>query len=109
MLIKLGIATLPEASSEVIIDIQQQEESQEAEDSEVETDEDVLSLPAIPYLTAAMNLWTPGPLSKSAELAIKRAVISGLDLVGTQAGRLEVEDIVAQAADSAPISGHQTI
>lgn len=37
------------------------------------------------------------------ELNLKRAVISCLDSIGSEANRLEVEDIVAQAADNAPV------
>merc|ERR1711871_268192 len=37
------------------------------------------------------------------ELNLKRAVISCLDTIGTEANRLEVEDIVAQATDNAPV------
>ena len=37
------------------------------------------------------------------ELNLKRAVISCLDSIGSEANRLEVEDMVAQAADNAPV------
>jgi preprotein translocase subunit SecA len=60
-----------------------------------------------------LDLWLPNKLTKKTELAMKRAVVSCLDLIsdvaaiGTNAsmaapGRLEVEDIVARAGDSAP-------
>ena len=71
----------------------------------VETDPDVLSLPDIYQVCQAINLWIPGPLSASAQLNMKRAVISCLDSIGDKANRLDVEDIVAQAADSAPVNG----
>ena len=38
-----------------------------------------------------------------AELNLKRAVISCLDSIGPDANRLEIEDIVAKAADNAPV------
>ena len=72
----------------------------------VETDPDVLSLPDIYQVCQAINLWIPGPLSASAQLNMKRAVISCLDSIGDKANRLDVEDIVAQAADSAPVNGN---
>ena len=71
----------------------------------METDPDVLSLPDIYQVCQAINLWLPGPLSASAQLNMKRAVISCLDSIGDKANRLDVEDIVAQAADSAPVNG----
>ena len=37
------------------------------------------------------------------ELNLKRAVISCLDTIGSEANRLEIEDIVAKAADNAPV------
>merc|ERR1711871_1071572 len=37
------------------------------------------------------------------ELNLKRAVISCLDSIGPDANRLEIEDIVAKAADNAPV------
>jgi preprotein translocase subunit SecA len=80
---------------------------------EEETDPDVLSLPPIGALAVHLDLWMPNKLTKKTELAMKRAVVSCLDLIsdvaaiGTNAsmaapGRLEVEDIVARAGDSAP-------
>merc|ERR1719506_3368135 len=68
-----------------------------------ETDEDVLSLPSVRDLASSLELWMPGKLSKMTELNLKRAVISCLDSIGSEANRLEVEDIVAQAADNAPV------
>merc|ERR1711871_1066079 len=96
MLVKLGISDMPPAQED-IVDIGEEGEE------EIETDEDVLSLPSISDLAASLDLWTPGPLSKSAELNLKRAVISCLDKIGEDADRLQVEDIVAQAADNAPV------
>ena len=96
MLVKLGISDMPPAQED-IVDIGEEGEE------EIETDEDVLSLPSIADLAASLDLWTPGPLSKSAELNLKRAVISCLDKIGEGADRLQVEDIVAQAADNAPV------
>merc|ERR1711871_891389 len=37
------------------------------------------------------------------ELNLKRAVISCLDTIGTEANRLDIEDIVSKAADNAPV------
>ena len=37
------------------------------------------------------------------ELNLKRAIISCLDSIGSDANRLEIEDIVAKAADNAPV------
>lgn len=62
-----------------------------------------MSLPSVGDLAASLELWTPGPLSKLTELNLKRAVISCLDSIGDQADRLQVEDIVAKAADNAPV------
>mmetsp|Transcript_19540 Transcript_19540/g.18872 ORF Transcript_19540/g.18872 Transcript_19540/m.18872 type:complete len:1035 (-) Transcript_19540:297-3401(-) len=83
------------------------------EAEEEETDPDVLSLPPIGALAVHLDLWMPNKLTKKTELSMKRAVVSCLDLIsdvaaiGTNAsmaapGRLEVEDIVARAGDSAP-------
>ena len=100
----------------------------EEEEVEEETDPDVLSLPPVGALAAHLGLWMPTPLSARTELAIKRAVVSCLDLLADAApapapapasaaaggngaaaavavavaGRLEVEDVVARAADAAP-------
>ena len=73
-----------------------------AEPVEEETDPDVLALPSTAALAAQLRLWLPQPLSAKAELALKRAAVSCSDLVGAGAGLLQVEDVVAQAADSAP-------
>merc|ERR1711871_908676 len=104
MLVKLGLSeqppTLPDTSP------QQQENTESDEESEVveeETDEDVLSLPSVRDLAASLELWMPGKLSQMAELNLKRAVISCLDSIGPDANRLEIEDIVAKAADNAPV------
>ena len=37
------------------------------------------------------------------ELNLKRAVISCLDSIGSDANRLEIEDVVAKAGDNAPV------
>merc|ERR1711871_1148696 len=104
MLVKLGLSeqppTLPDTSP------QQQDNTESDEESEVveeETDEDVLSLPSVRDLAASLELWMPGKLSQMAELNLKRAVISCLDSIGPDANRLEIEDIVAKAADNAPV------
>merc|ERR1711968_173096 len=68
-----------------------------------ETDEDVLSLPTVRDLAASLELWMPGRLSKMTELNLKRAVISCLDSIGSDANRLEIEDVVAKAGDNAPV------
>ena len=92
------------------------------EEAEEVTDPDVLSLPPVGALAAHLGLWMPTPLTARTELAIKRAVVSCLDLLADAApvpapaaaggngaaaaaavaGRLEVEDVVARAADAAP-------
>merc|ERR1711871_1364500 len=104
MLVKLGLSEqppiLPDTSP------QEQENTESDEESEVveeETDEDVLSLPSVRDLAASLELWMPGKLSQMAELNLKRAVISCLDSIGPDANRLEIEDIVAKAADNAPV------
>ena len=73
--------------------------------AEEETDPDVLSLPDIADVCVSMDLWTPGDLSPVAQQRLKRAVVSCIDQIGETANRLEVEDIVARAADAAPITG----
>lgn len=83
---------------------------------EIETDEDVLSLPKVEELSKMLNIWLPSSLSYKAELALKRAVISCMDLIAETRGsssigvnnlvsgeaRLIVDDLVAQAGDAAP-------
>ena len=63
-----------------------------------------MSLPSIASIAADLDLWIPGPVSKVSELNLKRAVISCLDDIGDKANRLEVEDAIAKASDSGPIS-----
>lgn len=102
MLVKLGLSekppSLPEEETSLDVDV-----DGEVEIVEEETDEDVLSLPSVRDLASSLELWMPGKLSKMTELNLKRAVISCLDSIGSEANRLEVEDIVAQAADNAPV------
>jgi hypothetical protein len=57
----------------------------EEEEVEEETDPDVLSLPPVGALAAHLGLWMPAPLSARTELAIKRAVVSCLDLLADAA------------------------
>ena len=47
----------------------------------VETDQDVLSLPSAGALARHLGLWMPARLSPKTELALKRAVVSCLDLL----------------------------
>jgi preprotein translocase subunit SecA len=96
------------------------------DEADVETDPDVLSLPSVGALAFQLGLWMPTTLSSKIELNLKRAVVSCLDILadataapsssssssssgqagGSAAGpgRLEVEDVVARAADSAPVA-----
>ena len=142
MLVKLGLSEPPsEQAVQAYLIMQQQRDeaaSQEgedgevavaapvADDGEVETDPDVLSLPSVGALAMQLGLWMPTALSAKTELNLKRAVVSCLDILAdatapssssssssssgqasTSAagpGRLEVEDVVARAADSAPVS-----
>jgi preprotein translocase subunit SecA len=82
-----------------------------------ESDQDVLALPPIEALSKHLGLWLPSQPSPAAELALKRAVVSCLDTIQVQAEpasgaspgrrvsesvRLQVEDVIARAADSAP-------
>merc|ERR1711871_271830 len=103
MLVKLGLSPQPsvlppedDSNDDILAD-------GEVEVVEEETDEDVLSLPTVRDLAASLELWMPGRLSKMTELNLKRAIISCLDSIGSDANRLEIEDIVAKAADNAPV------
>jgi preprotein translocase subunit SecA len=80
------------------------EASEEEEEDIIETDPDVLSLPDINDLAKHLDFWLPKKLKKKTDIALKRAVISCVDLLGESAGRLDVEDVVAQASDSAPVT-----
>jgi preprotein translocase subunit SecA len=73
-------------------------------DDDEETDEDVLALPAITALCRSLGLWQPVQLRKSTELDLKRAVVSCLDDLSESATVLDVEDVVARAADNGPVS-----
>lgn len=76
-------------------------EEEEEEECDEETDEDVLALPDIKQLADQMNVWLPKKVSRQAELDLKRAVIQCVDsLDSNTAGRLQVEDLISQAADS---------
>ena len=78
----------------------------------LETDADVLALPPISAVATHQDLWLPQQPSPQAELALKRAVVSCLDLIEASSPsssaadkencRLLVEDVLARAADSAP-------
>lgn len=88
----------------------------------VETDEDVCALPPIAAVAEAGGLVLPAQPTVAAELALKRALISCLDLIedptptststststptGTSTSRekfrLQVEDIISRASDTAP-------
>lgn len=54
----------------------------ENEHDEVETDADVLSLPSVDYLAEVIGIRIPNKLSRSAELTLKRAVVSCTDILG---------------------------
>ena len=65
------------------------------------------------FLAAQLELWLPQQPSKKAELNIKRAVISCYDTLtegvsdgagASAASKLDVEDLVAQAADNGPLN-----
>jgi len=108
MLMKLGLGPLP--SDELVADViaarvpeeKASSEGEEKDPAEVETDEDVLSLPPLDAVARQLDLWMPHQLKAITELNLKRAVISCIDEIGASANRLDVEDIIAQAGDSAP-------
>ena len=56
-------------------------ESSSGGEMAVETDQDVLSLPSAGALAKHLGLWMPTRLSVKTELALKRAVVSCLDLL----------------------------
>ena len=56
-------------------------DSSSAGEMAVETDQDVLSLPSAGALAKHLGLWMPTRLSQKTELALKRAVVSCLDLL----------------------------
>ncbi len=107
MLCKLDLIEPP--SSDAIAYAQQLPPVESKEPVEEESDSDVLSLPSITALAKSLDLWLPQQLQPNTELTLKRGVISCLDLlgVGTPGSapptRLDVDNIVAQAADSAPL------
>jgi len=107
MLCKLGLIEPPSAAA--IEYAQQLPPIESKEPVEEENDEDVLSLPSITALAKSLDLWLPQQLQPNTELTLKRGVISCLDLLGVGAPnsapptRLDVDNIVAQAADSAPL------
>jgi len=67
-----------------------------------ETDPDVVALPTIAAIAKSRDLWMPLSFSKSAELALKQAVVSCGDELGEAPTALDIEDFVARAADNVP-------
>jgi len=80
---------------------------EDEEVAEIEEDPDVLALPSLSALARQLNVWLPQQPRRSTELNLKRAVVSCFDVLsekGPGAGKLEIEDLVAQAADNAPLT-----
>ena len=72
---------------------------------EPETDPDVLALPATKELCDYLEIQLPQLLTPSVELALKRAVISCVDMISASIptpSKLDVEDLVARASDASP-------
>lgn len=65
----------------------------------VENDPDVIALPSLLSIATSLDLWLPAVPSTHIEIDVKRAVISCIDKIGEKAGKVEVEDIISQAAD----------
>ena len=102
MLVKLGLTDKPSQSTIEEAVAARVALPEETEPAEIETDEDVLSLPPVDALARHLDLWLPRQLQASTELNLKRAVVSCIDVIGDSATRLDIEDIIAQAGDSAP-------
>ena len=113
MLCKLGLIEQP--SADAVEYARQLPPVESKEPVEEESDSDVLSLPSATALAKSLDLWLPQQLQPNTELTLKRGVISCLDLLGVGTPdrapptRLDVDNIVAQAADSAPLTNPGTM
>lgn len=111
LLVKLGITENPpkvngtaDLSKEEETEATAESKAEEDEQVDEETDPDVLALPDVLDLANVLSIQLPKKLKMQTELDLKRAIVSCSDLLSDSAGRLEVEDIVSQAADSAPVT-----